>query len=114
MAKIQFKTGGGGKAFRISKKFVLILHIFFPFSINMDKHGNDHVEKYFQNLHGKASKFLDFPQHSINCHRPVFKERFTQKWDRSSILVALRYIREQQGIELENSLKMIRSMNSLQ
>ena len=24
---------------------------FFPFLLNMDKHGNDHIEKYFQNLH---------------------------------------------------------------
>ena len=82
MAKIQFKRwGGGGKAV----------------SVNIDKYGNEHVKNYFQNLHGKASKFLDFPQHSINCHLLVFKYRSTQNWDRSSIKAALRYIREQQA-----------------
>ena len=45
----------------------------------MDKHGNHRIEKYFQNLHGKASKFLDFPQQSLNCHLPVFKDKSTQK-----------------------------------
>ena len=77
------------KAFRISDKFVLILHVFFPFLINMDKHGNHHTEneKYFQNLHGKASKFLDFPQQSLNCHLPLFKDRSTHP----------KYIREQQA-----------------
>ena len=59
----------------------------------MDKHGNDHIEKYFQNLRGKASKFLDFPQHSTNCHLSVFKDRSTQNLDRSSIKAALRYIK---------------------
>ena len=62
----------------------------------MNKHGNDHIEEYFQNLHGKASKFFDFPQHSINYHLPVFKDRSTQNWDRSSIKGALRNRREQQ------------------
>ena len=42
--------GGGGKTYRISDKFVLILHI-FPF---FNKHGqarvNDHIEKYFPPL----------------------------------------------------------------
>ena len=47
----------------------------------MDKHGNDLIEKYFQNLHGKISKFLDFPEHSLNCHLPVFKDRSIQNWD---------------------------------
>ena len=68
----------------------------FP-AVNIDKYGNEHIKNYFQNLHGKASKFLDFPQHSINCHLLVFKDRSTQNWERSSIKAALRYIREQQA-----------------
>ena len=42
MAEVQLKRwgggGGGGKAFRISDKFVLILHIFL---ITMEKYEND-------------------------------------------------------------------------
>ena len=83
MAEIQFNRGGG-KAFRISNKFVLILHIFFSI-FNTHGQAYDHIGKYFQNLHGKASKFFDFPQHSINYHLPVFKDRSTQNWDRSNI-----------------------------
>ena len=38
MAEIQLKRWGGGKALRISDKFVLTLHIFL---ITMEKYGND-------------------------------------------------------------------------
>ena len=40
VTEIQFKRWAN-KVLRISDKFVLILHIFFSFLINMDKHGND-------------------------------------------------------------------------
>ena len=99
MAETQFKIrGGGGRGEQSSPNFRQICFdftYFFPVLINIDKQENDHIEQYFQNLHGKASKFLDFPQHSTNCNLPVFKGRSTQNWDRSSIKAALRYIREQ-------------------
>ena len=97
VAEIQFKRWGGGQSSPNFRQICFDFAYFFSFFNKHGKHGNDHIEKYFQNLHGKASKFLDFPQHSINWYLPVFKNRSTQNWDRSSIKAALRYIRQQQA-----------------
>ena len=40
-----------GESFSNFRQICFDFAYFFPFLLNMDKHGNDHIEKYFQNLH---------------------------------------------------------------
>ena len=86
---------GDYESFTNFRQICFYFAYFFSFLINMHKHGNDKND-FLQTQRirqlSKASKFLDFPQHSINFVIYRFSNIHPLKINLSSIEAALRCI----------------------